>query len=403
MAQAINLKPFKDFFRSEQIGGVILIVCVIVSLIIANSNLGAAFENLMNTKIGFNNSAIPLEYSISFWINDGLMAIFFLLVGLEIKREIIEGELSSPQKAAMPIFAALGGMIFPAIIYALINLNTPTIHGWGIPMATDIAFALGVISLLGKRVPPSLKIFLAALAIADDLGAILVIAIFYTNELHWMQLLYSAGILIILIALNRFGVKKLFYYIIPGIFLWYFVHHSGIHATIAGVLLALTIPTNTVKEESPLEKLEHLIVRPVNFLIMPIFALANTNIRFENKMIDGLSRPLGLGIICGLALGKPIGVSLFSWLSVKLGMAKLPSKANWKHILGLGLLAGIGFTMSVFIALLSFSNPEYQIQAKFAIIVSSVLAGISGYVFLSSLSHKKNDSSSERSLESGAN
>ena len=389
MAQAINLKPFKDFFRSEQIGGVILIVCVIVSLIIANSNLGAAFENLMTTKIGFNNSAIPLEYSISFWINDGLMAIFFLLVGLEIKREIIEGELSSPQKAAMPIFAALGGMIFPAIIYALINLNTPTIHGWGIPMATDIAFALGVISLLGKRVPPSLKIFLAALAIADDLGAILVIAIFYTNELHWMQLLYSAGILIILIALNRFGVKKLFYYIIPGIFLWYFVHHSGIHATIAGVLLALTIPTNTVKEESPLEKLEHLIVRPVNFLIMPIFALANTNIRFENKMIDGLSSPLGLGIICGLALGKPIGVSLFSWLSVKLGMAKLPSKANWKHILGLGLLAGIGFTMSVFIALLSFSNPEYQIQAKFAIIVSSVLAGISGYVFLSSLSHKK--------------
>ena len=384
MAQAINLKPFKDFFRSEQIGGVILIVCVIVSLIIANSNLGAAFENLMNTKIGFNNSAIPLEYSISFWINDGLMAIFFLLVGLEIKREIIEGELSSPQKAAMPIFAALGGMIFPAIIYALINLNTPTIHGWGIPMATDIAFALGVISLLGKRVPPSLKIFLAALAIADDLGAILVIAIFYTNELHWMQLLYSAGILIILIALNRFGVKKLFYYIIPGIFLWYFVHHSGIHATIAGVLLALTIPTNTVKEESPLEKLEHLIVRPVNFLIMPIFALANTNIRFENKMIDGLSSPLGLGIICGLALGKPIGVSLFSWLSVKLGMAKLPSKANWKHILGLGLLAGIGFTMSVFIALLSFSNPEYQIQAKFAIIVSSVLAGISGYVFLRS-------------------
>ena len=389
MAQAINLKPFKDFFRSEQIGGVILIVCVIVSLIIANSNLGAAFENLMNTKIGFNNSAIPLEYSISFWINDGLMAIFFLLVGLEIKREIIEGELSSPQKAAMPIFAALGGMIFPAIIYALINLNTPTIHGWGIPMATDIAFALGVISLLGKRVPPSLKIFLAALAIADDLGAILVIAIFYTNELHWMQLLYSAGILIALIALNRFGVKKLIYYIIPGIILWYFVHHSGIHATIAGVLIALTIPTNTVIEESPLEKLEHLLVRPVNFLIMPIFALANTNIRFENKMIDGLSSPLGLGIICGLALGKPIGVSLFSWLSVKLGMAKLPNKVNWKHIFGLGLLAGIGFTMSVFIALLSFSTIEYQIQAKFAILVSSVLAGISGYVFLSSLNHKK--------------
>jgi NhaA family Na+:H+ antiporter len=389
LVRTINIKPFKDFFRSEQIGGVILIVCVIVSLIIANSNLGAAFENLLTTKIGFSSSAIVLEYSVSLWINDGLMAIFFLLVGLEIKREIIEGELSSPQKAAMPIFAALGGMIVPAIIYALMNSGTPTIHGWGIPMATDIAFALGVISLLGKRVPSSLKIFLAALAIADDLGAILVIAIFYTNELHWMQLLYSTGILIVLIALNRFGVKKLIYYIIPGIFLWYFVHHSGIHATIAGVLLALTIPTNTVKDESPLEKLEHLLVRPVNFLIMPIFALANTNIRFENKMIDGLSSPLGLGIICGLALGKPIGVSLFSWLSVKLGIAKLPNKVNWKHIFGLGLLAGIGFTMSVFIALLSFNSIEYQIQAKFAIIVSSVLAGISGYAFLSSLNHKK--------------
>ncbi len=389
MAQAINLKPFKDFLRSEQIGGVILIICVILSLIIANSNLGAAFENLLSTKIGFSSLAIPIEFSVSLWINDGLMAIFFLLVGLEIKREIIEGELSSPQKAAMPIFAALGGMLVPAIIYALINSNTPTIHGWGIPMATDIAFALGVISLLGKRVPNSLKIFLAALAIADDLGAILVIAIFYTNELHWIQLLYSAGILIVLIALNRFGVKKLIYYIIPGIFLWYFVHHSGIHATIAGVLLALTIPTNTVKDESPLEKLEHLLVRPVNFLIMPIFALANTNIRFENKMIDGLSSPLGLGIICGLVLGKPIGVSLFSWLSVKLGIAKLPNKVNWRHIFGLGLLAGIGFTMSVFIALLSFSTIEYQIQAKFAILVSSVLAGISGYVFLSSLNHKK--------------
>jgi NhaA family Na+:H+ antiporter len=389
MVRAINLKPFKDFFRSEQIGGVILIFCVIISLIIANSNLGEAFESLLTTKLGFSSSNIQLEYSLSLWINDGLMAIFFLLVGLEIKREIIEGELSSPQKAAMPIFAALGGMLIPAAIYVLINTNTPTIHGWGIPMATDIAFALGVISLLGKRVPSSLKIFLAALAIADDLGAILVIAIFYTNELHWMQLLYSAGILILLISMNRLGVKKLFYYIIPGIFLWYFVHHSGIHATIAGVLLALTIPTNPVKDVSPLEKLEHLIVRPVNFLIMPIFALANTNIRFENKMIDGLSSPLGLGIIFGLALGKPIGVTLFSWLSVKLGMAKLPNKANWRHIFGLGLLAGIGFTMSIFIALLSFSNPEYKVEAKFAILVSSVLSGISGYLFLNSLNNKK--------------
>jgi len=389
MAQTINLKPFRDFLRSEQIGGIILIFCVIISLIIANSNFGEAFENFLNTKLGYASPNIQLEYSISLWINDGLMAIFFLLVGLEIKREIIEGELSSAKKAIMPISAAVGGMLIPAGIYALFNMNTPTAHGWGIPMATDIAFALGVISLLGKRVPASLKIFLAALAIADDLGAIMVIAIFYTNELHWMQLLYSAGILALLIAMNRFGVKKLFFYIIPGIFLWYFIHHSGIHATIAGVLLALTVPTNPVKETSPLEKLEHMIVRPVNFLIMPIFAIANTNIQFENKMLDGLNSPLGYGIILGLVLGKPVGVTLFSWFAIKLGWAKLPNKANLKHIFGLGLLAGIGFTMSIFIALLSFSNPEFKVEAKFAILVASIFAGVSGYFFLSSIGKKE--------------
>lgn len=389
MAQSINLKPFRDFFRSEQIGGIILIFCVIISLIIANSPLGIGFEDLLETSIGFSYSDLQLEYPVSLWINDGLMAVFFLLVGLEIKREIIEGELSSTQKAAMPIFAALGGMLFPAGIYFLFNSNTPSNQGWGIPMATDIAFALGVLSLLGKRVPSSLKVFLAALAIADDLGAILVIAIFYTNELHWTQLLYSAGIMVLLITMNRLGVKKLYFYVIPGISLWYFIHHSGIHATIAGVLLALTIPTNPVKNISPLEKLEHLLVRPVNFLIMPLFALANTNIRFENKMIDGLYSPLGLGIICGLALGKPIGVTLFSWLAVKSGLASLPSKANWKHIFGLGLLAGIGFTMSIFIALLSFSNPDYQTEAKFSILAASVIAGIAGYLFLSMLNKKK--------------
>lgn len=391
MLPKINFDPFKNFLKSQQVGGVILILCVLISLIIANSSAGQAFQNFLNTKVGYTSPNLQLEYSISLWINDGLMAIFFLLVGLEIKREIIEGELSSPQKAAMPIFAALGGMLFPALIYTVFNFNSDTSAGWGIPMATDIAFALGVISLLGKRVPSSLKIFLAALAIADDLGAILVIAIFYTNELHWMQLLYSTGILVMLILFNRFGVKKLVFYIIPGIFLWYFVHHSGIHATIAGVLLALTIPTNPEKEASPLEKLEHIIVRPVNFIIMPIFALANTNIQFENKMIDGLTSPLGIGIILGLALGKPIGVTFFSWISVKLGFAKLPNNANWKHIVGLGLLAGIGFTMSIFIALLSFSNPEYQIEAKFAILVASIASGLLGYFFLGSFS--KNEKS----------
>jgi NhaA family Na+:H+ antiporter len=240
MAQVLNLKPFRDFFRSEQIGGIILIFSVIVSLSLANSTLGKGFKNLLSTQIGYKSPGLDLEYSLSNWINDGLMAIFFLLIGLEIKREIIEGELSAPRKAAMPIFAALGGMFLPAGIYYIFNSNLETISGWGIPMATDIAFALGVLSLLGRRVPTSLKVFLAALAIVDDLGAILVIALFYTKELHLDQLLYSTGIMALLIGMNYLGVKRLFFYIIPGLFLWYFIHHSGIHATIAGVLLALT-------------------------------------------------------------------------------------------------------------------------------------------------------------------
>ncbi len=389
MAQAINLKPFRNFFRSEQIGGVILIFSVVISLSIANSTLGESFEKLLAAEFGYSNLNLQLEYSLSQWINDGLMAIFFLLIGLEIKREIIEGELSTPRKAAMPIFAALGGMFLPAGTYFLFNLSQETISGWGIPMATDIAFALGVLSLLGKRVPASLKVFLAALAIVDDLGAILVIAIFYTNELHWMQLLYSAGIMTLLIAMNYLGVKKLFFYIIPGIFLWYFIHHSGIDATIAGVLLALTITSNPVKSTSSLENLEHIIVKPVNFLIMPIFALTNTNIRFESEMINGLTSPLGLGIIFGLIIGKPVGVTLFSWIAVKSGIATLPSRASWKHVFGLGLLAGIGFTMSIFIALLSFNDPIFNIEAKFSILVASILAGVSGYFFLFSLNKKR--------------
>ena len=389
MARAINLIPFRDFFRSEQVGGIILIFSVLVSLSLANSALGIGFENLLSTKIGYASPVLDLEYSLSQWINDGLMAIFFLLIGLEIKREIIEGELSTPRKAAMPIFAALGGMFLPAGIYFMFNSNLETISGWGIPMATDIAFALGILSLLGRRVPTSLKVFLAALAIVDDLGAILVIALFYTEELHLEQLLYSAGIIALLIGMNYLGVKRLFFYIIPGLFLWFFIHHSGIHATIAGVLLALTIPTNPVKSTSPLEQLEHMIVKPVNFLIMPVFALANTNIRFESQMIEGLTSPLGLGIIFGLLVGKPIGVTFFSWIAVKSGVASLPSRANWKHIFGIGILAGIGFTMSIFIALLSFDNPIYDVEAKFSILVASVLAGVSGFLFLNFLNKKR--------------
>ncbi|WP_423148058.1 Na+/H+ antiporter NhaA [Rubrolithibacter danxiaensis] len=390
-SRGINIKAFKDFFRSEQIGGFILLGCVIISLIIANSSFEKVFHSVLSEQIGFESSAVQLKYSVEQWINDGLMAIFFLLVGLEIKREILEGELSSPKKAAMPIFAALGGMLVPAIVYSLFNLKTETGHGWGIPMATDIAFALAIISLLGNRVPGSLKVFLAALAIADDLGAILVIAIFYTKELHTNYLFYSAGILLILALLNYFKVKNLLLYLIPGLFLWYFVHHSGIHATIAGVLLALFIPTNPVKEISPLEKLEHIISNPVNFFIMPLFALANTNIPFESGMIEGLSSNLGLGIILGLFLGKPIGVTLFSWLSVKLRLSSLPSQAGWLHIIGLGMLAGIGFTMSIFISLLSFTDATHQTEAKFAILTASILSGISGYIFLNLLNKRRQE------------
>lgn len=388
MAKLINLHAFKEFFRSGQIGGFILLFAVVVSLFIANSPLNDSFHRLLSIELGRDIGNIHLRYPLELWINDGLMAVFFLLVGLEIKREILEGELSSPKKAAMPVFAAIGGMLVPAAIYAIVNKGEPTAGGWGIPMATDIAFALAIISLLGNKVPASLKIFLAALAIVDDLGAILVIAIFYTKELHVSYLLYSGGLMVLLTMMNRLGVKNLICYLIPGVILWYCIHHSGIHATIAGVLLAFTIPTNDDATESPLEKLEHWLNNPVNFFIMPLFALANTAIHFEKGMADGLLAPMGLGIIGGLVIGKTIGISLFSFLSVKLGLSSLPSKSTWKHILGLGLLGGIGFTMSIFISLLSFSDVAHQSEAKFSILVASVIAGALGFIYLSTLNKR---------------
>jgi NhaA family Na+:H+ antiporter len=378
MAKIINLAVFKTFFRSGQVGGFLLLICVAISLVIANTSAKEGFESLLATKLGFG----VLNYSIIAWINDALMAIFFLLVGLEIKRELVEGELSSLKSAVLPVIAALGGMLVPALIYSIFNTGTATAGGWGIPMATDIAFALAIIAMLGKNIPASLKIFLAALAIVDDLGAILVIAMFYTNQIHIEYLLMAGGILALLVLMNYFGVQRLVFYLIPGIFLWYFIHHSGIHATIAGVLLAFTIPTNETAVLSPLERLEHFLTVPVNYIIMPVFALANTNITFQKEMISGLVSPLGLGIIVGLFAGKTIGVTLFSWLAVKLKWANLPSHAGWKHILGLGMLAGIGFTMSIFISLLSFNDALYISEAKFAILTASVIAGVAGFVFL---------------------
>jgi len=384
----INTTIFARFFNSKKAGGILLLLCVAISLILGNSEYSESFSNFLATKTGAKLGYFDMIYTNSAWINDGLMAIFFLLVGLEIKRELIEGELSSTQKATLPVMAAIGGMIVPAFIYFIFNKNEPTASGWGIPMATDIAFALAILALLGKNVPASLKIFLAALAIVDDLGAILVIAIFYTDQIHWQEMLIAGGIFALLLALNYFKVKSLWFYLIPGIFLWYFVHHSGIHATIAGVLLAFTIPTNDTDELSPLEKLEHFLTRPVSFIIMPIFALANTNITFVEGMIEGLISPLGLGIVFGLFVGKTIGITLLSYVAVKMKWAKLPTGANWKHIIGMGMLAGIGFTMSIFISMLSFSDALHIIEAKFSILCASVLSGLIGFFFLKSLKGK---------------
>ena len=389
MAKLINLKTFKEFFSSSSAGGVVLLICVAVSLFIANTSLAQGFENFLESEIGFNTESVHLRYPVLLWINDGLMAIFFLLVGLEIKREIVEGELSSMRQASLPVLAAIGGVIVPATIYSIFNAGQPTVHGWGIPMATDIAFALGILSLLGDKVPNGLKVFLAALAIVDDLMAILVIAIFYSSDIHLNYLMYAGIVFAVLIVFNRLRIMNIFFYIIPGIIMWYLIHHSGIHATIAGVLTALTLPTTPDASESPLEKLEHALAKPVNFLIMPIFAIANTNITFVGGMVDGLASNLGLGIVLGLFIGKPVGIFLMSFLSTKLKIAELPKKTTWLHVLGLGLLGGIGFTMSIFIALLSFSDVGHQTEAKFAVLVASVLSGICGYSLLSIYNKKK--------------
>ena len=299
MANKINYKVFKDFVQTSNFGGLLLLSSVVLSLLIANTTLGGPLQNLLDTKLGFENRAVHLNYSISMWINDGLMAVFFLLVGLEIKREIVEGELSSPKKALMPIVSAIGGAVLPALIYFGFNRGSETISGWGIPMATDIAFALAVISLLDRRLPVSLKIFLAALAIVDDLIAILVIALFYSSGIEFGYLGLAGVGMFILVLMNLFNVKNPYLYLIPGAFIWYFVHHSGIHATVAGVLVAMTIPTNKTDVESPLERLEHALVKPVNFFIIPLFAFANTNISIHKEMV-GTKLTTGVRNFAGL-------------------------------------------------------------------------------------------------------
>lgn len=374
---------FVRFLNSASGSGILLLICVIVSIAIANSSFGHSFQDVLNSNIGFNSGSVHLQYTVGTWINDGLMAIFFLLVGLEIKRELIYGGLSTPRQAALPILCAIGGAILPAAIFLLLNQQMATAKGWGIPMATDIAFALAVLSMLSKRVPSSLKVFLAALAIVDDLIAILVIALFYSRGIDITYLGCAAGVFVLMLLANWLGARHLIFYILPGIILWYFIHHSGIHATIAGVLTAFAIPANEKQTGiSPLVTLEHLLLKPVNFLIVPLFALANTNIKFESTMLTALTGSLSLGIIAGLIVGKFVGIVTMAKIANKLKIGSLPEGANWHHIFGVAILAGIGFTMSIFISLLSFDDLRLIAEAKFSILVASVIAGVVGYMAL---------------------
>lgn len=369
-------KLFHDFFESEKAGGFILIICTIVSLLVANSVWSESYLHIWHSQIG--------NQSIEYWINDGLMTIFFLLIGLELEREVYVGELSNFKNALLPISAALGGMIVPAGFYLILNYGTVTQSGAGIPMATDIAFALGILSLLGNRVPVTLKVFLTALAVIDDLGAILIIAIFYTKDLIWSNLAIALGIFAFLLVLNRLKIRNLIPYLIGGIVMWYFMLNSGVHATITGVLLAFAIPFGNGDEKSSSFILQHFLHIPVAFIILPLFALANTAIILKSDWQFMLSHHYTIGIALGLLVGKPIGIWLFSYLSVKFKISELPTDLNWKSILGVSFLGGIGFTMSIFITLLAFSDGEHIDNSKIMILISSLIAGIIGLIFLKS-------------------
>ena len=367
-------KLFKEFFESEKTGGLILMCCTLISLLLANSFFSDNYLHFWHT----NFSGQSIEY----WINDGLMVIFFLLIGLELEREVYQGELSNIKNALLPIFGAIGGMLVPAALYLLFNYGTSTQSGAGIPMATDIAFALGILSLLGNKVPTSLKVFLTALAVIDDLGAILVIALFYTKTLLWTNLLISLGIFAFLLVLNRLKVKNLIPYLIGGVIMWYFMLNSGVHATITGVLLAFAIPFGDGSKKSTSIVLQQFLHKPVAFIILPLFALANTAIILSSDMGAILTQHYSLGIAVGLIVGKPIGIFALSLLVVKLGICKLPKDLHWKSIFGVGFLGGIGFTMSIFVTLLAFEDVTVINNAKFIILLSSLIAGTIGFISL---------------------
>jgi NhaA family Na+:H+ antiporter len=372
----------KEFLESEKAGGIILLVCTVVSLFIANSQWGHSYIGFWHRYIDLSFAGVDLHYSIEHWINDGLMAIFFLLVGLEIERELYAGELRDLKVASLPIAAAIGGMLVPAAIHFLFNNGTITQSGFGIPMATDIAFALGMLGLLGNRVPFSLKIFLTALAIIDDLGAILVIAIFYNDGISWAYLLSALGIFAGLFILGKLKIYNLLFYIIPGIIMCYCMMKSGVHATITGVLLAFAIPFGKPGKKSPSYRLQHFLHKPVAFIILPIFALANTGLILSTGWEKELTSDNSIGIILGLLIGKPAGIILFSLLLVRLKWGSLPAGISWKHLLGAGILAGIGFTMSIFITNLAFKDISTILFAKIAVLTGSVLSCVAGLLWL---------------------
>ena len=384
--------PFRWFFKLEAASGLVLLLAAIVALILSNTNLSDLYFKILNTHLLIGTSNFGLDLSILHWINDALMAVFFFIVTLEIKREFIQGELSKPKQALLPIIGAVGGMAVPALIYVVINLETGyTLRGWAIPSATDIAFSIGVLSLLGSRIPISLKVFLVALAIIDDLGAIIIIAFFYSAELQYNYLLLMLVSFVILLLLNKFNVKKFAPFFFIGLLLWYFTYGSGIHSTISGVLLATTIPhRRNEKDFSLLLKLEHMLSPYVAFGIMPLFALANAGVVLKGISFNSLLAPVPLGILCGLFFGKQIGVFLFSFISVKLKFAEMPSNSNWIKFYGVGVLTGIGFTMSLFVGNLAFVDHLNDMDGvKIGVLSGSFLSAIVGYFMLLMVTKKK--------------
>ncbi len=385
-------KPFKWFFKLESASGLMLLIAAIIALIVSNSNFSALYFDILDKHILLGTSNFGLDLSILHWINDVLMAIFFFVVTLEIKREFIQGELSNPKQALLPIIGAVGGMLIPALIYIFINFeNGYTLKGWAIPSATDIAFSIGVLSLLGSRIPISLKVFLTALAIIDDLGAIIIIAFFYSSDVQYLYLLLMLVSFLSLLILNKLGIKNFIPYLIVGMVLWHFTHESGIHATISGVLLACCIPHKTKNQDySLLLKLEHLLSPYVAFGIMPIFAFANAGVNLEGITFNTILMPVPLGILLGLFIGKQVGVFVFSYVSIKLKLAEMPTNSNWVKFYAVGVLTGIGFTMSLFVGNLAFVDHMSDMDGvKIGVLVGSTLSAVMGYFLLLISSKKK--------------